>query len=186
MKTKVSLGLSCESQFDCMWKPRSLVGVWKKTHQQIHTRLSNRHLTSLQRFAATEHSLWKISLWGVTSWPVFRSRAEMFPSDCQSQGVKAQVFVSFRFCPFETAWWVFLLMRWRETRWVWESRTLKLVLLAFTGLQYIIVDCIRIAASLAAQSRGRASYTVWSMIKRQQRGHRRATTNSPCKAENTS
>lgn len=47
MKTKVSLGLSCESQFDCRWNPRSLVvvGFWKKTYQQILTRLSNTHLT---------------------------------------------------------------------------------------------------------------------------------------------
>lgn len=81
MKTKVSLGLSCESQFDCRWKPRSLVvvGFWKRTHQQILTGLSNTHLTPLQRFAATEHSLRRISLGGLTSWPVFRSRAEVFP-----------------------------------------------------------------------------------------------------------
>lgn len=32
------------------------------------------------RFAGTEHSLRRISLWGLTSWPVFRNRAEMFPS----------------------------------------------------------------------------------------------------------
>lgn len=57
-----------------------LLDFWKKTHQQIHTRLSNTHLTPLQRFAATEHSLWRISLWGLTSWPVFRNRDEMFPS----------------------------------------------------------------------------------------------------------
>lgn len=80
MKTKVSLGLSCESEFGCRWKPRSPVGFWKKTHQQILTWLSNTHLTPVQSFVATEHSLRRISLWGLTSWPVFRNRAEMFPS----------------------------------------------------------------------------------------------------------